>query len=95
MAFGLVAEAAVAVSAENVGYLAFHSGGVELLLCNMCDVARLTVLHYEADRQRQNLGARCFDMNGYAEKVRLLDSYILGKTYDSYFRGLALRDRDR
>ena len=68
MAFGLVAEAAAAASAGNVGYLAFHSGGVKLLLCDMSDVALLMVLHYAADRQRQNLGARCFDTNDYAGK---------------------------
>lgn len=72
MAFGLVAEAAAAAaSAENVGYLAFHSGGVKPLLCIMPAVALLTVLQYEADRQRQNLGARCFDTNCYAGKSDL------------------------
>ena len=68
MAFELVVEAAAAASAGNVGYLAFRSGGVKLLLCDMSDVALLMVLHYEADRQRQNRGARCFDTNGYAGK---------------------------
>ena len=67
MAFGLAAEAAVAASAENVGYLVSHSGGVKRLLCNRADVALLPVLRYEADRQRQNLGAKYFGTNGYAE----------------------------
>ena len=66
-----MAEAAAAASAENVGYLAFHSGGVKPLLCKMTAVALLTVPHYEADRQRQNLGARCFDTNGCAGKSDL------------------------
>ena len=78
-AFGLAAEAAAAASAENVGCLASHSGGVKVLLCNRARVALLPVLRYEADRQRQNRGAKYFDTNGYAGRSDLSIAIYLEK----------------